>query len=98
VRPDGQHLTTGQPAAPADEREAGLSPVECELCGARALVVKFSQQHTSVQWSLESVRTCTEFSARVMAGAQTALIEGCASMRTSIDRAVFEGRLDVSPP
>ena len=95
---DCQHLATGHAPGPADVREAGLSPVECELCGASALVAKFSQQHTSVQWSLESVRTCAEFSARVMAGEQTALIEGCASMRTSIDRAVFEGRLDVSPP
>jgi hypothetical protein len=88
----------GQPTAPADEREAGLSPVECERCGACALVAKFSPQHTSVQWNLESVRACAEFSARVVAGGQTALIEGCASMRASIDRAVLDGRLGISPP
>jgi hypothetical protein len=95
---DGQHLATGGAPAPADEREAGLSPVECERCGASALVAKFSPQHTSVQWSLESVRACAEFSARVVAGGQTALIEGCAGMRASIDRAVIEGRLGISPP
>ena len=95
---DRQHLATGHIAAPADEREAGLSPVECERCGASALVAKFSPQHTSVQWSLESVRACAEFSARVVAGEQTALIERCASMRASIDRAVLQGRLDVCPP
>jgi hypothetical protein len=96
--PDGQHLATGHAPTPADEREAGLSPVECERCGAWALVAKFSPQHTSVQWSLESVRACAEFSARVVAGEQTALIKTCASMRASIDRAVLEGRLGVSPP
>ena len=92
-------LANGQPPAPwADEREAGFRPVECERCGAVALVAKFSPQHTSVQWSLESVRTCAEFSPRAAAGEQTALIRTCASMRASIDRAVLDGRLDVSPP
>ena len=95
---DGQHLATGHIAATADEREAGLQLVECERCGTSALVAKFSPQHTSVQWSLESVHACAEFSARVVAGEQTALIEGCASMRASIDRAVLQGRLDICPP
>ena len=95
---DGQHLATGHIAATADEREAVLQQVECERCGASALVAKFSPQHTSVQWSLESVRACAEFSARVVAGEQTALIEACAGMRASIDRAVLEGRLAISPP
>ena len=95
---DRQHLATGHIAATADEREAGLQPVECERCGASALVAKFSPQHTSVQWSLESVQACAEFSARVMAGEQTALIEGCAGMRASIDRAALRGRVDVCPP
>ena len=63
-----------------------------------ALVAKFSPQHTSVQWSLESVRTCAEFSARAAAGEQSALIDTCASLRDSIDHAVLDGRLDVSPP
>ncbi len=104
-RPDGQHLAdpeplaNGQPPAPwADEREAGFRPVECERCGAVALVAKFSPQHTSVQWSLESVRACAEFSARAAAGERTALIDGCASLRDSIDRAVLDGRLEISPP
>jgi hypothetical protein len=96
--PDGQHLATGHLPPPADEREAGFRPVECERCGAAASVAKFSPQHTSVQWSLESVRACAEFSARVVAGEQTALIAGCASMRASIERAALEGRLDISRP
>jgi hypothetical protein len=103
--PDGQPLAgreplaNGPPPAPwADEREAGFRPVECRRCGAVALVAKFSPQHTSVQWSLQAVRTCAEFSARAAAGEQTALIDTCASLRDSIDRAVLEGRLEVSPP
>ena len=95
---DRRRLATGHIAATADERESVLQPVECERCGASALVAKFSPQHTSVQWSLESVRACAEFSARVVAGEQTALIEACAGMRASIDRAVLEGRLAISPP
>ena len=88
-----EHMLT-----PADEREAGFRPVECDRCGATALVAKFSPQHTSVQWSSQAVRTCAEFSARVAAGEQTALIDSCASLRNSIDRAIFEGRLEVLPP
>ncbi|HEY7012772.1 MAG TPA: hypothetical protein VH480_08460 [Streptosporangiaceae bacterium] len=95
---DRQQLAADQPAVPADEREAGFTPVACERCGAVALVAKFSPQHTSVQWSGEAVRTCAEFSARVVAGEQTALIDTCASLRDSIDRAVLDGRLEVLPP
>ena len=83
---------------PRDERFAAFCPVECGRCGAGVLAAKFSPQHTSVQWSSEAVRTCAEFSARVAAGGQTALIDTCASLRDSIDRAVLEGRLDITPP
>jgi hypothetical protein len=44
------------------------------------------------------MRTCAEFSARIAAGEQTALVDGCASLRDSIDRAVAEGRLEILPP
>jgi hypothetical protein len=82
----------------ADERHAGLRRIECDRCAAAVLVVKFSRQHTSVQWSPASVRACAEFSARMAAGEQTALIDTCASLRDSIDRAVGQGRLEVAPP
>jgi len=39
------------------------------------------------------VRACAEFSGR-----PSALVEGCASLRDSIDAAVADGRLEVSPP
>ncbi len=81
-----------------DERHAGFQRVDCDRCAAAVLVVKFSQQHTSVQWSPASVRACAEFRARAAAGEQTALIDTCASLRDSIDRAVRQGRLEVCPP
>jgi len=61
-------------------------------------VAKFSPQHTIVQWNPESVRSCAEFTAGAGGGRPSALIEGCASLRDSIDRAVAQGRLEVSPP
>jgi hypothetical protein len=82
----------------ADERDARFRQVECDRCGAAVLVAKFSQQHTSVQWSEASVRGCAEFVARVAMGEQTALIDTCASLRDSIDRAVRQERLEVAPP
>jgi hypothetical protein len=91
VAADGQ-----QPAA--DERHAGFRRVRCDRCGAAVLVAKFSQQHTSVQWDLASVRECAEFGARMARGEQTALIDTCASLRDSIVRAVRQGHLEVSPP
>jgi hypothetical protein len=78
-----------------DERHAALAPVQCARCGAAVLVAKFSPQHTSVQWSADAVRACFEFAC---AGRASALVEGCASLRDSIDAAVASGRLEVSPP
>jgi hypothetical protein len=78
-----------------DERHASYRRVECDRCAAAVQVAKFSAQHTSVQWSPASVLACAEFTA---AGEQSALIETCASLRASIEAALAEGRLEVSPP
>jgi hypothetical protein len=85
-------------AGRADERQVTTRRIECGRCAAVVEVAKFSAQHTSVQWSPASVRACAEFAARVAEGGQSALIDTCASLRDSIDRAVAEGRLEVSPP
>jgi hypothetical protein len=87
----------GRPAA-RDERRAAFCPVECGQCGAGVLAAKFSPQHTSVQWSAEAVRACSEFSAAVSLGRPSALVQGCGSLRDSIDAAVTAGRLEVSAP
>ena len=82
----------------ADERRAVAREVSCGRCGAIVLAAKFSPQQTSVQWTPAAVRTCAEFAAREAAGEQTALIDGCASLRASIDAAVQDGRLPVISP
>jgi hypothetical protein len=61
-------------------------------------VVKFSAQHTSVQWTGEAVRTCAEFGARRSAGEPSALVATCLSLRASIDAAVADGAVRVLPP
>ena len=80
-----------------DERHAAVVPVSCARCGAAVLVAKFSPQHTSVQWSAAAVRACASSRAGQQ-GRPSALVEGCASLRDSIDAAVAAGRLEVSPP
>ena len=81
-----------------DERCGLTRTITCEKCAAAVQVTKYSLQHTSVQWDRDSVRACAEFRDRVAAGQPTALIDTCASLRASIDRAVFLGRLMVSEP
>jgi hypothetical protein len=81
-----------------DERHADYKRVECDRCAAAVEVAKFSAQQTSVQWSPASVRACAEFAARGAEGEPSALIEGCASLHDSIDRALAKGQLKVSPP
>jgi hypothetical protein len=93
-RPPAVPLQGGWP----DERNAGYRRIECDRCAATVQVAKFSAQHTCVQWSPASVLACAEFTARGADGEQSALIDTCASLRDSIERAVAEGRLEVSPP
>ena len=88
----------GRGPGPRDERRAAFCPVECGRCGAAVLAAKFSPQHTSVQWTAAAVAACTEFSAAAVLGRPSALVEGCGSLRDSIDAAVASGRLEVSPP
>lgn len=83
------------PTPAEDERRGAVCRVECARCGAAVLAFKFSTQHTSVQWTATAVRSCLEFGA---AGRPSALVEGCGSLRDSIDSAVAVGRLEVSPP
>lgn len=93
--PPDQPRAGGQPA---DERRPVAREVCCARCAAVVLAAKFSPQQTSVQWTADAVRTCAEFARRVAGGEQTALIDGCASLRASIDAAVRDGRLRVVSP
>ncbi len=78
-----------------DERYAAFARVECGRCGAAVLAAKFSPQHTSVQWTAGAL-VCAPSS--LLARRPSALVEGCGSLRDSIDGAVASGRLEVSPP
>jgi hypothetical protein len=82
----------------ADDRYVSPQPVECPRCGGCVGVVKFSPQHTSVQWTAAAAGCCAEFRARGAEGTRSALIEGCATLRDAIGAAVAAGRLAVSPP
>jgi hypothetical protein len=44
------------------------------------------------------VSACAEFSVAAALGRPSALVEGCGSLRDSIDAAIKTGRLEVSPP
>ena len=82
-----------------DERYAAVACVECARCGAAVLAFKFSPQHTVVQWNIASVAACAEFAAALsLSGRPSARVEGCGSLRDSIDAAVAAGRLGVSLP
>jgi hypothetical protein len=86
-----------RPETLADQRlylEDGLRQLSCRGCGALVRVKKTSPQHTSIQWSTQAVRECAEFAARVALGETTALVDGCATLRETIERAVREGRLE----
>ena len=93
-----QPRAAARAAPPADDRYAPPQPVECARCGATAEVVKFSPQHTSVQWTAAATAGCAEFGARTAAGAWSGPIEGCGALRGSIDAAVAAGTLAVCPP
>ena len=80
-----------RPDTVADQRsylEGGLRELACDGCGALVRVRKGSPQHTSIQWTTRAVRECAEFSARVALGENTALVDGCGTLRSTIERAV----------
>jgi hypothetical protein len=95
---DASRAALAAGAARPDERRFWYCPVQCAECGAVVHAAKFSVPHTSVQWDAAAVRRCAEFARRADAGEQTPLIERCEAMRASIETAVRDGRLPVSPP
>ena len=87
------------PQTLADRREYledGLTGLACEHCGARVGVRKLSPQQTSVQWSAQAERRCATIAEATAAGRPAALVPTCPGLRDSIDRAVREGRLEVT--
>jgi len=65
----------------------GLRPHVCDGCGTTVLVKKNSPQHTSVQWQSDT-SACPRLGP---------LVSGCTQLRDSIERAVRDGSIEVSP-
>lgn len=80
-----------------DERDDGRSMQElaCRRCGTTVLVRKDTFAQTSIQWCTDPGRSCAELAERRAAGASTARVAACESLRASIDDAVASGRLPV---
>ncbi|NBE55819.1 hypothetical protein [Streptomyces boluensis] len=73
-----------------------MQPVECVTCGNQVLCEKFSPAHTSVQWTADAAVVCAEFRAHVAEGESSARIRTCRDLRSSIQRAVAAGELEVT--
>ncbi|WP_280491495.1 hypothetical protein [Nocardia asiatica] len=62
-----------------------LRPLDCERCGQRVLIEKFSPAHTSVQWIGDAGRCPVIAGQNRGVGHQE---RGCDALHRSIDRAV----------
>lgn len=82
----------------SDERAWLYQDVTCGRCGAVVQVVKFSPQHTSVQWTADAALTCAEFAAASLDNGAPRPIPACASLRASIAEAVASGQVSVHAP
>jgi hypothetical protein len=76
--------------------EGGLAELGCARCDARIRARKSSPQQTSVQWTARAARQCAALTAAAAGGRLTALVPTCPDLRSSIERAVRDGRLEVS--
>jgi hypothetical protein len=76
----------------SDYLEGGLADVGCDECGTPVRAGKRSTMQTSVQWAGGACALITTEAG----GRPAALVPTCPKLRESIDRAVREGRLEVS--
>ena len=74
---------------------ARLTEVACLDCLARVEVKKNSEHHTSIQWNVEALRACPEFSRMDRRPEGRHIHEGCPRLAASIESAVREGRVPI---
>ena len=74
---------------------ARMVEVPCGTCGTVVGVKKNSDQHTSIQWSVDGVRQCQEFAASASRPGGRAVYEPCPRLAASIADAVRAGRLEI---
>ncbi|MBF6353107.1 hypothetical protein IU449_00835 [Nocardia higoensis] len=70
-----------------------MRPLDCERCGQRVLIEKFSPAHTSVQWVGDASRCPVIAAQNRGVGHQE---RGCEALHRTIDRAVREHALPES--
>jgi hypothetical protein len=75
--------------------QARLTEVACLDCLARVRVKKNSEHHTSIQWDTESLQACAEFARMSSEPGGRHVYQGCPRLRSSIDRAVAEGQVEI---
>ena len=74
---------------------ARLTEVACLDCLARVGVKKNSEHHTSIQWDTDSLEACAEFQKMSSEPGGRHVYASCSRLRSSIDRAVVEGDLEI---
>jgi hypothetical protein len=74
---------------------ARLKEVACLDCLATVGVKKNSEHHTSIQWNSEALGQCAEFRKMDSEPGGRHVYESCPRLRSSIDRAVAEGEIDI---
>ncbi|MFC7449072.1 hypothetical protein [Rhodococcus daqingensis] len=74
-----------------------MQQLDCESCGNRVLVEKYSQSHTSIQWLDDAERRCPEFRGRAERGEHSMFVTSCGALQDTVRQAVREGRLSESP-
>ncbi len=74
---------------------ARLTQVACLDCLAKVGVKKNSEHHTSIQWDSESLAACAEFRRKASEPGGRHVYETCSRLRSSIERAVAEGEIEI---
>jgi hypothetical protein len=75
--------------------QARLTEVACLDCLAKVRVKKNSEHHTSIQWDADSLAACAEFQRMSSEPGGRHVYASCSRLRSSIDRAVAEGRIQI---
>ena len=75
--------------------KARMVEVTCSTCGTVVEVKKNSDQHTSIQWGVDGVNTCQEFTASRSRPGGRAVYEPCPRLAVSIADAVDAGRIEI---
>ncbi len=83
------------PARVTPDDDRPLREVACRRCATTVLVRKNTLTQTSIQWLGDAGAVCAELAEKRVAGVHTGRVARCESLRTSIDEAVADGRLEV---